>query len=194
MQTMIDGLILAGGRSSRMGTDKSGLVLPDGMSLIARAYELLKVAVNGCVWVSRSWDYHNGNSYDLCDDEPYAGPLSGIERAMGVSQANYLAVLAVDLPFLPLNFYSWLLTKWQEPVDALMPRSHDHKQPLAGFWSLQLMPALQSYRQEGGRNVEYFLVSRRIGWVQVPDSWIVNINTPGDWESCLLRFRPEKGS
>ncbi len=194
MQAIIDGVILTGGRSSRMGTDKSQLLLPNGMSLFARAQELLRRVVNGSIWISRPWDYHPSESYELCDDEPYAGPLAGIEKAMRVSTADYLAILAVDLPSLPWDFYSRLLTRWAQPDEALLPRSRDFTQPLAGFWSLTLLGDLHRYRQDGGQKVGHFLASHRIHWVEVPESWLVNINTPEDWASWIPTPRPGKGS
>ncbi|HBQ93848.1 MAG: molybdenum cofactor guanylyltransferase [Firmicutes bacterium] len=193
MQSVIDGLILAGGRSSRMGKDKSRMVLQDGITLIERAEKVLKRVVNGSLWISRSWDYHSAGPYDLCDDEPYSGPLSGIERAMRVSQADYLAVMAVDLPSLPLDFYSWLLSELPPQVDALLPRSNEHSQPLAGFWALALLPDLHRYRREGGRKVDQFLASHRVKWIHVPNDWLTNINTPDDWHSWIEESRPDKG-
>ena len=181
----IDGVVLAGGRSSRMSKDKGQLQLPDGMDLLQRATGLLNTVVTGRVWISRPWGYPSSNRCDLVDTTPYAGPLSGIERALECSQANYLAVLAIDLPGLPIHFYQQLKPHLSPQYQAVLPKSTRHSQPLAGFWSADLMSDLHVYRQRGGHKVDEFLASHAVCWVLVPDSWLANINTPKDWQSWL---------
>ncbi|OLZ10902.1 molybdenum cofactor guanylyltransferase [Sulfobacillus thermosulfidooxidans] len=185
MDPIIDGVVLAGGQSSRMGKDKAQLSLPSGMRLIDRAVLLLQTVVNGQLWISRSWNYATPGDDDLLDIEPFEGPLSGIERAMTASHADFLAVMAVDLPNLPMDFYQRFKPYLSPQVEAILPQSARHRQPLAGFWSTHLVSDLIDFRQMGGRKVDTFLNRHTVKWVPVPDAWLSNVNTPSEWQSWL---------
>ncbi|WP_053961119.1 molybdenum cofactor guanylyltransferase [Sulfobacillus thermosulfidooxidans] len=185
MDPIIDGVVLAGGQSSRMGEDKAQLPLPNGMRLVDRAVLLLKTVVNGRLWISRPWNYANPGDDDLLDSQPFEGPLAGIERAMTSSHADFLAVMAVDLPNLPTDFYKWLHPYLSDDVEALLPQGERHRQPLAGFWSTQLITDLVHFRQTGGQKVETFLKRHTVKWVPVPEAWLRNVNTPSEWQAWL---------
>lgn len=91
------GIVLAGGRSSRMGSDKACLML-DGVSFLDRARRLLTAAGASPVWVAG----RPGEPDGVADPDPHAGParalLSVLSRLPhGVSR---LAVIPVDMPLL----------------------------------------------------------------------------------------------
>lgn len=107
---MLAGVILAGGRSSRMGTDKSALILPDiQISLLEHVKKQLALVSNNHIFIS-------GVQHDqgIADSIPNCGPLSGIH---GVTtqikrespEVNELLVVAVDMPDLRTEDLSYLL-------------------------------------------------------------------------------------
>lgn len=105
------GVILAGGRSTRMGHDKAGLIWR-GQPLLARMSELLAVAGAAQIWVcGRDADMMNGSVYRsmygargvaLADDPPGLGPLGGLATLARQAPDGELLVVPVDMPCLTL--------------------------------------------------------------------------------------------
>ncbi|HEY5551182.1 MAG TPA: molybdenum cofactor guanylyltransferase [Opitutaceae bacterium] len=96
------GLVLAGGYSRRMGTDKSALLLPDGRTLLARQVALLRQAGVDEVLVARRRDQpaaapHARTVFDIVHDH---GPLAGIAAGLRSVREGVLFALAVDMPYL----------------------------------------------------------------------------------------------
>lgn len=97
---MLSGLILAGGRSTRMGRDKAGIVLPDGRTLVERQADILRAVGVDMVFVSvrrGTTGLPRGLSM-IFDAVPDAGPLAGVAAGLRAASAGMLIVLAVDMP------------------------------------------------------------------------------------------------
>src|SRR5258706_11754457 len=92
-------VILAGGRSSRMGRDKAWLEV-GGQTLLARQIGLVREMGATEIFISgrADADYSAFRCPILQDKFLGAGPLAGIERALDAAQSPLLLVLAVDLP------------------------------------------------------------------------------------------------
>src|ERR1700740_2341073 len=90
------GFVLAGGRSSRMGTDKAFLEL-DGRSLLVRSLELLRALTPEVCIVGPAEKF---SAYGPVIEDVYArrGPLAGIQAALTASTTELNLILAVDLP------------------------------------------------------------------------------------------------
>ena len=112
---MLVGVILAGGKSSRMGTDKSLLTLPDShQTLLTHCKTELSVLCGGNLVVSGA-QHKNG----IADLIPYCGPLSGIHAAISHLLQNKkhiseLLVVAVDMPDVGFKEYEGLLNSGRE--------------------------------------------------------------------------------
>jgi molybdopterin-guanine dinucleotide biosynthesis protein A len=101
------GFVLAGGRSSRMGTDKA-LVEFRGRPLVANALGILRGAgLSASIAGSRS--ALESFAPVVPDSQPDQGPLSGICAAMASNYAHYAVFLPVDLPLLPSALVEYLV-------------------------------------------------------------------------------------
>src|SRR5437870_4561317 len=96
--TQVNGFILAGGRSSRMGSDKA-LLDWHGGPLLNHMVDLLRHATNDVQVVGRD---------RLPDHLPGRGPLSGIATALTVTSTDSNLILALDLPLLTKEFLTFL--------------------------------------------------------------------------------------
>jgi molybdopterin-guanine dinucleotide biosynthesis protein A len=104
----ISGYVLAGGRSSRMGTDKALLELA-GQPLIAHAVTKLR-RICADVYILGSNPALAAYALLVPDLHPNCGPVGGIEAALAHSTCNWNLILAVDLPFLPSAvLYRWAM-------------------------------------------------------------------------------------
>jgi len=101
------GFVLAGGRSSRMGKDKS-TVRFQGRPLIVHALRILKEAgLTASIAGARS--QLEGIAPVLQDREPDRGPLGGITAALASSSLRYAVFISVDMPLLPPSLLTLLL-------------------------------------------------------------------------------------
>lgn len=98
--TGITGVILAGGRSRRMGKDKATLLL-DGRPLIARAVERLHLALATVIVVGSEGLVELLPSAPIFPDEqPGLGPLGGLATALASAQTDWVFLVACDMPFI----------------------------------------------------------------------------------------------
>lgn len=179
-----DGLVLAGGRSQRMGRPKEWLLGLDGQSFLARAVNTLREAVDGAVWVARPYGTSPQNPWELPDPWPDKGPLAGIYSGLLRAPGPFLAVLAVDLPNATGTLYQ-SLQPWLGPARAaVLPRAGATRQPLAGFWSTALAEDIRRVLEaDRPPSLRAFLSAYSVAWVETDASWLVNINTPQEWQA-----------
>ncbi len=127
-------LILAGGKSSRMGRDKAWLELA-GQSLLARQVQLVR-DVGACeVIISgrADADYSKLDCRVVTDRIRDAGPLAGIEQGLAVASSPRLLVLAVDMPAMKVEVLRWLLDA-REQIGGVIPQVAGRIEPLAAIY------------------------------------------------------------
>lgn len=130
----LSAVILAGGKSSRMGRDKAWLEI-NGQSLLARQVELARAAGATEVFISgrAETDYSQFGCRVLQDRFPTAGPLAGIESALAVTTTPLLLVLAVDMPEMSADFLRKLRAACTEN-SGVIPQVSGRIEPLAAFY------------------------------------------------------------
>ena len=166
---MILGVVLAGGQSTRFGSDKA-LAELGGQTLLARAYDALSGFCELVVVAGR--DKGPGH---VIPDWPHAGmgPLGGIAAALRLAQdEDYGSVLScgVDSVQLPENLLELLA-----PAPA-----HLADQPVVGHWPVGATPTLERILEGNGRH-SMLAFAEAVGARAVKtDSQSANINTPAD--------------
>lgn len=146
-------VILAGGKSSRMGRDKAWLEI-DGQSLLARQIQLVREAGAHEVFISgrANANYAEFDCRVLQDQLVGAGPLGGIESALAVTPSSLLLVLAVDMPRMTPEFLRQLWSNCDEGV-GVVPRVEGEIEPLAAFYpraARRLIEELFSVQKQSG--------------------------------------------
>ncbi len=186
----MDGFVLAGGRSRRMGRDKAAVVWA-GSTLLERAVRTLQSA-GFAVGVVRAADQpaESAGCPLVIDLVAGAGPLGGILTSLAASTSPACAVLACDLPLVgPELFRSLLgfLKDWDAaaPVDST-GRVH----PLCALYKKTCLPAVRRRVDQGRLKTVAFLESREIrcrlvapGEHRLSDRCFHNLNSPADWAS-----------
>lgn len=127
-------VILAGGKSSRMGQDKAWLQI-NGESLLARQIRLVREVGAGEIFISgrANVDYSRFDCRVLHDRLVDAGPIGGIESALAACSSSLLLVLAVDMPKMQVELLRELASRCSENVGAI-PRVNGKIEPLAAFY------------------------------------------------------------
>ena len=147
-------IILAGGKSSRMGRDKAWLEV-GGKTLLERQIELARVVGAKEVFVSGrvGMDYAACDCVVLTDHFQNAGPLAGIERGLSATTTPLLLVLAVDMPRLEVGFLRKLITASADGC-GVIPQLNEHIEPLVAIYpkaALRQAADLLSRAQIGNR-------------------------------------------
>ena len=112
MKELITGIILAGGRGSRLGGVDKGLLDYLGKPLISHVTESLRPQVSRIIIIAnRNLDnYASYGDQVLADNLPdYAGPLAGIHTGLNVTTTPYALIVACDMPHLPSNISELML-------------------------------------------------------------------------------------
>ena len=149
-------VILAGGKSSRMNRDKAFLEI-DRKTLLARQIDLAREAGAIKTFISghAGKDYSSFDCPVLVDKFQNAGPLAGIERALGATSTSLVLVLAVDLPNLTGNLIRTIFSHCQENTGAI-PRINGKIEPLAAFYPKAAHPVLLKLLREKTNAVKDF--------------------------------------
>lgn len=167
-------LILAGGKSSRMGRDKALLSI-NGQSLLAHMQQLAIDSGAAEVLVSR-----NQPGF-INDTEHQAGPLAGILAALAHCTTSQLLILPVDTPLLSAASLQQLV------LEANDDAAYFANSPLPCV--LPLSPALSELIRKqlhsGQRSVQALLTELNATALPAPEAELLNTNTPADWQHYL---------
>jgi len=127
-------VILAGGKSSRMGRDKAWLPL-DSQTLLARQIELVRGLAPADIFISgrADTDYSSLGCPVLTDEFADAGPLAGIAAGLKAASAPLMLVLAVDMPDMTSAALHRLLERCAAEM-GVVPRVNHRVEPLAAFY------------------------------------------------------------
>ena len=184
------GLILAGGRSRRMGQCKA--------TLTVRGETLLEHTVRQLAGFPELWLSANDSELAkglpvrlVADRYPGAGPLAGLEAALTETACEALVCVPCDLPNLTAAVPRLLAERFSPELDALvLADSAGRLHPLCGIYHRRALPAIRRQLERGERRVRDLLPQLR--WAslcgQVPDRVLYNLNTPEDLAPFLPFF------
>jgi molybdopterin-guanine dinucleotide biosynthesis protein A len=143
--------ILAGGASSRFGSDKALVRLePAGPTLLEQTVAISRSISDQVVIVGhRSYAALVPGTEVILDDEPGRGPLGGIATAFHVLCAPRLLVLACDMPCLSIPLLRWLIERASD-ADAVVPRTEDGRwQTLHAVYQRSALPTIETTLRTG---------------------------------------------
>lgn len=200
-------LILAGGNSRRMGSDKA-LVLWDGIPLLRRVAQVAAACADAVYiltpWPERyapvvdpGWHLWRENVPPLVGQDPrgrdsiaeqHRGPLlafqEGIRRLQTLAAPpEWILLLACDLPCLQeqvLGDWRQRLATLPPQTVAALPKSQRGWEPLCGFYRLAQLGSLESFLQAGGRSFQ--------GWLSQVPTAILPLTVPDSGTESLERM------
>ena len=199
----VEGFILVGGRSSRMGTDKARLQF-GGQTSVERIVAELRPVTPRISLVGREPAGFDPDLRIIPDVHLHWGALGGIHAALGACVSDWALIVACDLPFVTGDLCSRLRTlSEQESPDAVVPIQPDGRpQPLCALYRRQ--PCLLEAEKliAGGEHTPRALLANvKTRWVRPEElfdlpgaeNFFFNVNTPQDYERakqiCQNRLR-----
>ncbi len=197
MNAPLYGLLLAGGKSRRMGSDKADLILTDGLSLRDQGLRLLKTVTQE-TYLSTSGDdqrtYHCDTVPDLRHD---AGPLAGLEAAFAKAPEAAWLVTACDLPFLTASVLQYLREARDPDREAtcFISRFDGKPEPLCTIYEPSSARNLTRSLTEKVYCARRFLSSLQRRELDLPDkSALDNCNRPEDLEEARIALENGRSS
>ena len=180
-------VILAGGKSTRMGRDKAWLPL-DGQPLLAQQIAVVRKLKPVELFISgrADTDYSSLGCPVLTDEFADAGPLAGIAAGLKAASAPLVLVLAVDMPDMTSGALRRLLERCTPGV-GIVPRVNHRVEPLAAYYPKAAAPLAVDLLKRQLRAVRTFAEQcKHAGLVAVHDvaeaDWkcFANWNSPDD--------------
>jgi molybdopterin-guanine dinucleotide biosynthesis protein A len=192
----LEGAVLAGGKSRRMGQDKLFLRLGAGTVLDA-VCSALKPLVDRMRLVGR--EPQPGLLPSQPDLLPGLGPLSGIHAALATADADRVLVVACDLPFVTTRFLRGLVEAMPPDADAVVPSPGGEPVAVCALYRVHCFAALESRlerRELTARDFAKslnarFLDDQEISALDPSGRCLVNLNTPEDYERARTILRNE---
>jgi molybdenum cofactor guanylyltransferase len=183
--------VLAGGKSTRMGTDKGFLEL-EGRTLLARALELAVSIGSPAKIVGDPQKFSRFGQVveDIYHDH---GPLGGIQAALASTATELNLILAVDLPFLRSEFLQYLISRARETSAVVtVPRAVGGLQPLCAVYRSAFLPISERSLRAGKNKIDALFAeveTRVIDEQEIRNAGFGegifrNVNTPDDWNKA----------
>lgn len=182
MNSEITGVILSGGRSSRMGGGDKGLKLLNGQPLFLHVLRRLRPQVNAVVIsANRNVDEYQRSECKVIRDTlaDYPGPLAGIFAALQAIDTEWAAFASCDTPYIPDDYVARLwLAKGNAPVVWVKSAQRDH--PALSLINCSVISNLHHFLQQGERRVMHFMKQQQGHAVELKDdeTAFMNLNTP----------------
>ena len=175
---MLDAVILAGGKSSRMGQDKALLPFKGYNSLAEYQYKRLKPLFSNVYLSAKEYKFDFQAPF-ICDNtKAVSSPLIALEAIMQTLQKPFF-LIAVDMPLLPLSEIEKLLWHFYKnpSFDAYLFKSPNGLEPLATIYKSSTLATLQRMLQKNDHKMNTFL--SKINFTMVESnyqSYFTNLN------------------
>ncbi|TYO95804.1 molybdenum cofactor guanylyltransferase [Geothermobacter ehrlichii] len=181
------GIVLAGGESRRMGSDKSLLPL-DGERFIERIFRLMAELFDEVLIVTNAPElYADIACRKVPDVYRGRGALAGIHAGLRHARSPQIFVVACDMPFLRPELIRHICrtNRW----DVHVPRTASGLEPLHACYRKACLPAMERILRKGGRRIVDFFPAVRVAEMS-PAVWrrhdpeglsFLNVNTPQDY-------------
>ena len=185
--TEIAAIVLAGGRSSRMGEDKALIKLGDRpllYQICTLAQECATQVYVVTPWIEKYQAILPKNCQLIPEKTRHQGPLRGFAAGLQYVKQEWVLLLACDLPLLTAS----VVKQWCQSLPtvsssaiAFLPSSNKGWEPLCGFYRRSCLPLLKTYLEGGGQSFQSWLSSHIVQELPISDRQILfNCNTPED--------------
>ncbi len=196
----VSGIVLAGGRSSRMGQDKT-LMSVNSEILIERTVKELRKTVDEIIIASnQKCKYNIPDTVEITDVFSGMGPLGGIHAGLLAARHPYAFVVAGDMPLFTDELATYLLSK-REGYDVVVPEVDGCWEPLCAVYSQDCLKPIEQFLVADIRKAYGFYPSVRVLKVREEELASIgkvkdifcNLNTPEDYHELLTREKEGLG-
>lgn len=190
----ITGVILAGGRGSRMGGVEKGLVPLAGRPMIARVLATLRPQVDTVIINAN--ERHEAYAALGCAVVPdrmggRPGPLAGMAAGLDAAATDWVLFVPCDTPLLPPDLARRLgAGAAAAGADVAIARDREGRHPTCALIRRALGPSLEAFLEGEERKIMRWMGEQRLAEVDFSDcAWrFANVNTPAELEALAARI------
>jgi len=183
----ITGVLLAGGKSSRFGSNKALTRLPDGFLIEYPAEVLAELFANRLLITNTPEEYDFLGWPTAGDIYPDSGPLAGIHAALKSATTPAIFVTGCDMPFLNKRLIEHLCSLI-EGYDAVVPRTDNGLEPLHAVYHRSIIAVIERNLDQGNRKIHKIFAELKVREINETEILTVvdnldsfrNINTVSD--------------
>ncbi len=179
----ITAIILAGGKSSRMGQEK-GLVLHNGSPFILHIITAITPITDKIVISTANEEYRQFGYPCIKDSIADCGPIGGIYTGLHHSTTEKNLILSCDIPFITVELLQNLVHKHQTGFDA----TYYYNMPLIGIYNKSVSEIVQNSIRKKRLKVLQLLSKLKTQYLPVDkdiESYLSNINTPEQYNQTI---------
>ncbi|MTI67547.1 MAG: molybdenum cofactor guanylyltransferase [Firmicutes bacterium] len=190
-------VILAGGKSSRMGFDKQ-LIRINQQRVIDIIISKLNKEFKEVIIVTNKPKYYKNYENVLTDEIKKKGPLSGIHIGLKKAKSEYVYFTACDMPNVNTSYIRYMKEKIREiKVDACVTNYKDWIEPFNSFYNKGLITSIEQRLRNDERSIYTFLKNRDCFFIEEEEArkfsptWdmFLNLNTKGDLQKYIRENR-----
>lgn len=178
----ITGIILAGGKSSRMGTDK-GFVSYKNKPFVQHIIDVVRPLVSEIIIISNNPNYDIFGLKRFHDIIENAGPLAGIQTGLHFSETENNLVISCDVPLISSELLEVLISEINPTSEVIQLQSGDKKTPLIAMYKKSCESKFSEVLKQGERRVRKALEQCEVKTIIIEkalEKHTANINTKED--------------
>jgi molybdenum cofactor guanylyltransferase len=185
------GIILAGGKSSRMGRNKALLEL-SGLKIIERIYKSIVHSCDDVIIISNSPDDYLFMELKIFKDIfPGLGPLAGIHSGLHNSKTENNLIISCDLPLISAEVITNIV-KYESDKPVVIYQKKNRLQYLCGIYRKACLAFLETSLKSNNLRVKDFINKIDLEVLdaeEFPDEVFFNLNTIEDYETLVSRTK-----
>lgn len=193
-------VILAGGKSSRMGFDKQFLNINKKRIMNITISNLKKEFDDIIIVTNKPDEYKNYRQKIMTDILENMGPLGGIHSGLKAASSEYSFVIACDMPNVDMKYVKYMKNAVDSvDADICVTRIGGNIEPLYGFYSLNTANDIEKYLSEGKRAVAPLIKKLNTKYIEEREcnckglklnrDMFVNLNTRKDLSDYLSKIK-----
>ena len=181
------GIIVCGGESLRMGSDKS-LITYHKEPQRYHLYNLLKAKCDA-TFISLNRNQKELTDHVIVDDPQYEnhGPISGLLSVAKKVNANSYAFIGCDYPFLKAEHIDQLLNANNDSLDAVCFSANDQPEPLLAIYNRKVIEKLLIHFQKEEYSLSGFLKKEKVLFLE-KNMALISIDTPEQFQASKSAF------
>lgn len=186
----ITAVILAGGKSSRMGEDK-GLILVDGKSMVQHLVNLFDEVGIKSIIIANNEDYNQFGKAVFKDIHQDVGPIGGLHSAFMNSDSNSIFVASCDTPFISSELVHFLINSYDNNI--CIPKQNGKTHPLIGLYPRSVLKTIENQIENGNHKIMDLINQIDTNIIDVTNDFDAdifrNLNTKNDIQTNVeVRF------
>jgi len=183
-------ILFAGGKSSRMGQDKSLLPFGEFSSLAQFQYSRLTQLFDNVYISTKTAEKFPFEANVILDSQSSDfAPTAGFVSAFEMLGCERFFALSVDTPFVDEKIFNTLLEADRADLDAVIAKTSSGTHPMCGIYHRSLFAKFQQMQREGDHRLGKLLSMSQTLFVEFEDEEpFMNLNHPHEYEAALSRY------